>query len=124
VHKPQKSRLASRQLPFSFLDFPGFVALGSDDGFLLVDAGADMDKARGDGVTPLWIASQSGQVIVSVEGGGGSRPRDGDGDGDGICLVAHVVARIWISYLATGTVLYTYIFVSSRTRSLSLRKAV
>ena len=63
-----------------------------------------------------------GQVIVSVEGGGGSRPRDGDGDG--ICLVAHVVARIWISYLATGTVLYTYIFVSSRTRSLSLRKAV
>ena len=31
---------------------------------LLIEAGADLDKANNDGWTPLWIASQNGHLEV------------------------------------------------------------
>ena len=43
---------------------------------LLVDAGADKDKADDDGRTPLWMASQNGHlevVRVLVDAGAGER---------------------------------------------------
>ena len=45
---------------------------------LLIEAGADIDKARDDGCTPLYIASQKGHVEVArAADGGGGRHRQG-----------------------------------------------